>query len=122
MDNPASAPIPGYDGNASTEIQQYWLDVAWRQLQREDRSLVGRITSGDIDQATVDDVITAAARRVLRNPDGRKSENISLDDYSESWTTADPTEDLYFTAAELRRLQPATDAILDGWSGSARYC
>jgi hypothetical protein len=122
MDNPASAPIPGYDGSASTEIQQYWLDVAWRQLQREDRSLVGRITSGDIDTATVDDVITAAARRVLRNPDGRKSENASLDDYSESWTSADPTEDLYFTAAELRRLQPATDAILDGWSGSAKYC
>jgi hypothetical protein len=122
MDNPASAPIPGYDGNASTEIQQYWLDVAWRQLQREDRTLVGRIMSGDIDTDTVSDVIEAAARRVLRNPDGRKSESVSIDDYSESWSTSDPTEDLYFTAAELRRLQPTTDAILDGWSGSARYC
>jgi len=122
MLNPASAPIPGYDGDADNDVQQYWLDVAWRQLQREDRSLVGRIESGDIDGDTVADVVTAAARRVLRNPEGRESESGAIDDYSESWKNADATEDIYFTAAELRRLRPDVDVLLDGWSGSLRYC
>lgn len=122
MNNPASAPIPGYTGPADDVLQQYWLDVAWRQLQREDRGLVGRIEAGQIDATTVADVITAAARRVLRNPEGRESESGAIDDYQEAWKNADATEDIYFTAAELRRLQPADAAVLNGWSGSVKYC
>ncbi|AIY15840.1 hypothetical protein GUY44_07420 [Pimelobacter simplex] len=122
MNNPASAPIPGYTGSADDELQQYWLDVAWRQLQREDRGLVGRIEAGQIDATTVADVVTAAARRVLRNPEGRESESGSIDDYQEAWKKADATEDIYFTAAELRRLQSADAAVLNGWSGSIKYC
>lgn len=121
MDNPALAPILGYDGIATTEIQQYWLDVAWRQLQREDRSLVTRISADEIDAATVADVVTAAARRVLRNPEGRESESGSIDDYQEAWKNADPSQDVYFTAAELRRLQ-SVDVLDTGWSGSAKFC
>lgn len=122
MNNPASVPIPGYTGSADDELQRYWLDVAWRQLQREDRGLVGRIEAGQIDATTVADVVTAAARRVLRNPEGRESESGSIDDYQEAWKNADATEDIYFTAAELRRLQPADAAVLNGWSGSIKYC
>lgn len=122
MNNPATAPITGYDGTASTQVQQHWLDVAWRQLQREDRSLVARIDAGDLDSQTVADVVTAAARRVLRNPEGLKQESGSIDDYQESATYADSSEDIYFTAAELRRLLPDEAAILTGWSGSLRYC
>ena len=121
MQNPAAAPIVGYDGTATNEIQQYWLDVAWRQLQREDHALVARITAGDIDSATVADVIIAAARRVLRNPEGRESESGAIDDYQEAWKNSDATLDVYFTAAELRRLQ-AVDVTLGGWSGSSKYC
>lgn len=122
MDNPASAPIPAYAGDATPADQQHWLDVAWRQLQREDRSLVGRLQAGTIDAETVADVVTAAARRVLRNPDGRESESGGVDDYTEAWKNADATEDVYFTAAELRRLLPDEAAVLNGWSGSVKYC
>lgn len=85
MDNPAIAPIIDYDGPASFEAQEYWLGVAWRQLQREDKTLVERIVRGEIDAATVADVVTAAARRVLRNPEGLTREENALDDYREGW-------------------------------------
>lgn len=121
MINPASAPILGYDGALTADVQQDWLDVVWRQLQREDRGLVARITAGDIDALTVADVIASATRRVLRNPDGRESESGSIDDYQESWKNSDATQDVYFTAAELRRLLPV-DVTAGGWSGSSKYC
>lgn len=122
MNNPASLPIVGYSGTASADVQQYWLDAAWRALQREDRGLVARITAGDVDAATVGDVVYAAARRVLRNPDGVESESGGVDDYTESWKRADATEDLYFTAAELRRLLPSEAAAATGFVGSIKYC
>lgn len=122
MDNPATLPIVGYAGSASTEVQQYWLDAAWRALQREDRGLVARIEAGDVDAPTVADAVYAAARRVLRNPDGVKQESGGIDDYTESWTRADETEDLYFTAAELRRLLPSASAAMTGFVGSIKYC
>lgn len=122
MDNPATLPIVGYSGTATTEVQQYWLDAAWRALQREDLGLVARITAGDIDAATVADVVYSAARRVLRNPDGVEEESGSIDDYTESWKRADETEDLYFTSAELRRLLPTEAASMTSFVGSIKYC
>lgn len=123
MENPASAPIPGYTGTADANLQSYWLGVAWRQLQGEDRTLVARIEAGDLDAATAADVVTAAARRVLRNPEGFQEEAGGIDDYRESWKRADATEDIYFTAAELRRLlSDDAAAAAGGWSGSMKYC
>lgn len=124
MENPAVAPIPGYTGTADVDLQRYWLDVAWRQLQGEVRTLVARIEAGELDAATAADVVTAAARRVLRNPEGYLEESGRIDDYAEGWKRADATEDIYFTAAELRRLQPAdaAAAVAAGWSGSVKYC
>lgn len=120
MNNPATAPILGYTGPATNDVQTYWLNVAWRALQAEDRSLVARIESGALDAAIVADVVTAAARRVLRNPDGRESEEGAIDDYREGWKNADATEDVYFTAAELRRLGDVATG-LTGWAGSMKY-
>lgn len=121
MQNPATAPIVGYTGPADTTVQQYWLDVAWRALQGEDAGLVARVTAGTIDAATAADVVTAAARRVLRNPEGVESESGAIDDYTESWKNRDASEDIYFTAAEHRRLQGAAVASSD-WVGSIKYC
>lgn len=123
MDNPATAPIPAYNGPTSTEDQQYWLDVAWRSLLTEEGlgDLVARIEANELDETTVADVVTAAARRVLRNPDGNQAEAGSIDDYQESWKKADSTEDVYFTSAELRRLKPV-DQWVGGFSGSVKYC
>lgn len=121
MENPASSPIVGYSGAADTDVQQYWLDVAWRALQGEDPGLVARVDAALITAETVADVVTAAARRVLRNPDGVDQESGALDDYTESVKRRDASEDVYFTAAELRRLQPA-DTYTGDWSGSIKYC
>lgn len=121
MDNPATLPIVGYSGTASDDVQQYWLDAAWRALQREDQGLVARIDAGEVDALIAADVVYAAARRVLRNPDGVESESGALDDYTESWKRADATEDLYFTAAELRRLLPAGSGTTE-FAGSIKYC
>lgn len=110
MDNPAK---PGDLTNrdytvTSNVVAQTRLDEAWRALRRE-RSLApleARITSGDLDVADVVDVVCAAALRVLRNPEGVEEESGSIDDYRESQKRADATQDMYFTAAELRRLAP----------------
>lgn len=123
MDNPASPAAltgRGYSGPASTAVQQTRLDEAWRGLQREPSlaGLVARIDSGDLPVENVVDVIAAAALRVLRNPEGNTEESGAFDDYRESWKRADATEDLYFTAAELRRLQPP---VATPTAGSFRY-
>lgn len=123
MDNPA-APAAltarGYSGPASTEVQQTRLDEAWRALQRERGlpGLVARIQSGELPVENVVDVVAAAALRVLRNPEGFEEESGSIDDYRESSKRADATEDIYFTAAEIRRLQP-TGPVLT--AGSFKY-
>lgn len=94
----------GFTGDGSEG--QTRLDEAWRQLRLEVPSLVTRLASGELETAAVVDVVAAAALRVLRNPEGNAEGSGALDDYRESWKRADPTQDLYFTAAELRRMSP----------------
>lgn len=129
MDNPAKVSDLVDRGWAATVEQaeavgQTWLDVAWRALQREPElpGLVDRLESGELDPADVIDVVASAALRVLRNPEGNLSEDFSLDDYREGWRKADATQDIYFTAAERRRLQPIAEVVAIGWSGSMKYC
>lgn len=121
MGNPAMPPIGGYDGPADSGTQQYWLDVAWRALQAEIPGIATRVDNGDIDSDTVADVVTAAARRALRNPGGVEQETLRIDDWSESAKFADTSDDIYFTRAELRRLHAGTGEPVQ-WSGSVKYC
>ena len=100
---------------------QTWLDVAWRAIQGEDSTLVARIESGAQDTQTVIDVIIAATLRVLRNAAGLEGEDFAVDDYRESRKFSNPTQDVYFTAAEKRRLGIADDQDRAGWSGSLAY-
>ena len=100
---------------------QTWLDVAWRALQGEDPTLVARIESGAQDTQTVIDVIIAATLRVLRHPGGLEGEDFAVDDYRESRKYTDATLDVYFTAAERRRLGVTDDEDRTGWSGSLAY-
>lgn len=82
------------------------LGEAWRALLREDASVATRMDAGDLDLEVVVDVVTSAALRVLRNPENHAEGSVRLDDYAETWK-ANPstvTSDLYFTAAELRRV------------------
>lgn len=97
------------DDPAAVAVAQTRLNEAWRALQDELPGLVGRIESGVQSIDTVVDVVCSAALRILRNPEGYTDGATSIDDYSESWKTdpATRSSDLYFTAAELRRLTPA---------------
>lgn len=94
----------GYTGTGPAG--QTRLDEAWRALCAEVPSLVTRMSTGEVDTATVVDIVAAAALRVLRNPDGHVEENNAIDDYHEGWKRTDATQDMYFTAAELRRVSP----------------
>ena len=58
---------------------------------------------------------------MLRNPEGVEEESGAIDDYRESWKRSDSSADIYFTAAELRRLQPTVVAPT-GFAGSMKYC
>lgn len=111
MDNPASpndARLARYAGNGA--LLQARLDEVWRALQREPelRGLAGWIESGQVTAADAGDVVISAVLRVLRNPEGAEEEASSIDDYNERTKRADATEDVYFTAAEKRRLTPPT--------------
>lgn len=128
MENPASTSdleAFGYEGPAVEAVQQRWLDAAWRALRRDLRRLgvdvVAELEGDELEEADVVDVVTAAALRVLRNPDGVKKDSGALDDYQESREFADDSQDIYFTAAELRRLQPPDPGASSGWSGSVKY-
>ena len=73
-----------------------------------------------IELALAADVVAAAARRVLRNPDGVKQEAGAIDTWSESRNYGDETQDVYFTAAELRRVT-STAQMSSDFAGSIPY-
>lgn len=134
----SSAPLPnpaqpsdladrGYTGSATSTVQQTRLDEAWRALRRErfadglrvGPSIDARAGTDDLSVDDLIDVVCQAAMRVLRNPEGAKQESGTLDDYTESQTLADASLDVYFTAAELRRLEP--EVIAAPTAGSFKY-
>lgn len=116
-----------YTGPASETVQQTRLDEAWRALRRErfadglrvGPSIDARVGTDDLAVEDLIDVVCAAALRVLRNPEGAKQESGTIDDYTESRTLADASIDVYFTAAELRRLAP--EVIAAPTAGSFKY-
>jgi hypothetical protein len=125
MENPAEPSDltnRGYSGTASGTVQQTWLDVSFRSLRRALRRLGVDLDADPsvVDVADVKDVVVSAALRVLTNPDGVKAESGSVDDYTESRTYADETQDVYFTAAELSGLIPLPTAGNE-WVGSVKY-
>ncbi|WP_394289502.1 hypothetical protein [Microbacterium sp.] len=128
MDNPAGhadLEALGYDGGKTAAVQERWLGVAWRALQHEPGvpDIPAAIEAGTLDVDVVIDIICAAALRALNNLDGNVSEDVAIDDYRESWRKAESTvsNDIYFTAAEKRRLTPAWD-YGGGYIGSIKYC
>lgn len=85
-------------------VERRRLDQAWRALIHEDPSIPARIEADTLDVEIVRDVVVEAAARALRNPAGIERFEGGLDDWRESTTYRDATTDIYFTAAELRRL------------------
>lgn len=119
MDNPAGLPdllSRGYSGQNA--IGQVRLDEAWRALLLEVPSIPTSVTAGRLDSLAVADVVAGAAMRVLRNEEGVEEESGGVDDYREARKYADSSLDVYFTAAEIRRM----NATQVQTSGSIKYC
>lgn len=81
---------------------QTWLDAAWRELLRRDRTIDTRLTAATLDPDDVTDVVVAMTLRVLGNPEGKKQE--AIDDYSWTRDAAVSAGALYVTDAELASL------------------
>lgn len=132
MDNPASVPdltgrglsVGDAPGQTSNDVALFRLGEAWRALQAELRaqSLTPEavLAGGVIKPEDLADVVAQAAMRVLRNADGASEESYSIDDYRESRKRDDASQDVYFTAAELRRLTGSAASALP-WAGSMKY-
>lgn len=117
--DPSDPRLAAYDGGP---IVQAWLDASWRALQREVPGIADTMLSGGaLTEDDVADVIIGATLRILRNPEGVESQSAAIDDYSESAKMSDATLDVYFTAAELRRLRPSDDGTSVSWAGSIKY-
>lgn len=133
MDNPASTTehltnrglvIGGAPGETTQTVALFRLGEAWRALLAELRAMgqtpESILAGGVVTADDFADVVAQAAMRVLRNPDGASEESYSLDDYRESRKRDDTSQDVYFTAAELRRLTGSTAATVP-LAGSLKY-
>ena len=95
-----------------TTNAQALLDDAWAQLITVADNVPADLDSGAMDSGLVRSVIRAAVLRVLRNPDGNRTE--SFQDYSEGRDPAVSTGQLYFTDTELalmRGVRPTAVAL-----------
>jgi hypothetical protein len=121
VDNPASVSDARLTPYASDPALEATLDAAWRALQREPelRGMIGWISTGQLTSEDAADVVVSATLRVMRNPVGAEEESTSIDDYTERTKRADATEDIYFTAAEKRRLTAGLPSV--GNAGSFSF-
>lgn len=95
-------PFPG----SVPSTGQIKLDEAWRLLQQSVPSVPSRIADASLDEEIVVDVLCSAVLRVLDNPSGYVEESVAIDDRTKT-VKRDPerfSNDLYFTASELRRV------------------
>lgn len=119
MDNPATIVdlvARGYVLPEGSPVPQTRLDQVWRALQREVPSIQTSLTAGWLAREDVADVVADATMRILDNPAGVEEESEAIDDYRYTRKRANPTADIYFTAAELRRLTPFVPT-----AGSQKY-
>lgn len=86
------------------------LDDAWNVLLVRAPGAFSQLDDGTLSPAVVRAVICAAVLRVLRNPEGNRSE--SIDDYSWTRDGAVSSGALYFTDDEL--------SLVRGFRGKAR--
>lgn len=92
------------------------LGRAERLILAQVPSVPTRVAAGTLDVQLVADVEVAIVERVMRNPDGRRSESKTGDDYTHSWTldNAVSTGGLYLTADERELLAPSVPRLSVG--------
>ena len=122
MESPVThADLAPYGYTTQVALYDSLIGRAWRALLAEVPSLVDNIEQGLVSADTAGDAVIAAVLRVLRNPEGVKAVSGSLDDYTERTDYAASSDDIFFTAAERRRLTPAATGGQHR-SGSLQYC
>ena len=79
-------------------------------------SVPARVDSGSLSTAVIVAVEAAMVERVLRNPEGRRQESQSIDDYTTSWTIDNAVSSgaLYVSEAEVALLSPPAGRKLAG--------
>lgn len=82
-----------------------YLDDAWLLLNNRVKDLSTRLDDATLDSGLVVAVEVAMVLRVLRNPDGKRSE--SVDDYSFTRDDSTATGGMFVDPAELLTLMPA---------------
>lgn len=83
-----------------------WLADAWEILQVESPGLVDRINANIISSSLVVATLAEAVARKGRNSDGRRQQQVTVDDATAGWTLDSSIKagELYFTDQELARL------------------
>lgn len=96
----------GFRDLTDEEVQRTYtlLDRAERLLTSRIPTIAARVTAGTLDVQTVIDIEAAMVERVLRNPDGKKTE--SIDDYSYTRDGALSSGSLYVSDEEIALLLP----------------
>ena len=87
-----------------TAVAYTLLDDAWAILVARRPTLEADITAGTVSEANVVRILANMVLRVMKNPEGKRSEQI--DDYSYTRDTALSAGELYVTADELADLTP----------------
>lgn len=92
------------------------LDRAEAILLASVPSVDARIDGGSLSVQVVVAVEAAMVERVLRNPEGRRQESQSIDDYTTSWTIDNAVSSgaLYVSEAEVALLSPPAGRKLAG--------
>ncbi len=99
---------------------QRWLDRAEAMIRARIPDLDARVASGTLATATVGSVQAAAVARLVRNPEGLRTSQVSVDDASTSRTTeaAVSTGELVVTGTEWSLLLGDSGAFSVRMGGS----
>jgi hypothetical protein len=102
----------------STDVENRWrsltpdevvivetlLDDAWAMLRRRRPTLEADIAASTVSEADAVRILANMVLRVMKNPEGKRSEQI--DDYSYTRDNTLSSGELYVTAEELADLTP----------------
>lgn len=85
---------------------EFWLEQASEMIRDEFVTVDDRITAGSLSAVIVKGVAVAMVIRLMKNPDGMRSVQESIEDYSVTRTrdSALSAGELYMSESERRRL------------------
>ena len=92
-----------------------WLDDVSDMVRVEQADIDGLVARSELAARTARRIVCAAIIRVLKHPDGLRSETV--DTITQTWDAAVSSGELYLTADERRQLQSLTAVTATGAAG-----